>query len=100
MDLIGPFQLWLLRTLNVHATLEFHYAPRVLQVAAEGDITDNSSVHWPADRLVVELENFTLDAVVPEILKAQKYVIFDLIRRVEGVAPSDFPLPEMRAAYI
>ncbi|KAL2071834.1 hypothetical protein VTL71DRAFT_13069 [Oculimacula yallundae] len=70
----------------------------VAQVAAKGDVTDDSSVHWPADRPVVELGKFTLDAVVPDNLKEQKYIIFDPVPRVEGVGPSDDPLLEMRAA--
>ncbi|KAH9217707.1 catalase-like domain-containing protein [Leptodontidium sp. 2 PMI_412] len=70
----------------------------VAQVAAEGDVTDDATVHWPADRPVVELGKFTLDAIVPENLKEQKYIIFDPIPRVEGVGPSDDPLLEMRAA--
>tara|TARA_R110002060_G_scaffold30354_6_gene40775 strand:+ start:421 stop:966 length:546 start_codon:yes stop_codon:yes gene_type:complete len=70
----------------------------VAQVAAEGDVKDDATVHWPADRPIIELGKFTLDAVVPENLKEQKYIIFDPIPRVEGVGPSDDPLLEMRAA--
>ncbi|KAH6666717.1 catalase related subgroup [Halenospora varia] len=68
------------------------------QIAAEGDKTDDATVHWPAEREVVELGTFTLDAVVPDGEKEAKYVIFDPIPRVEGVEPSDDPLLEMRAA--
>lgn len=67
------------------------------QVAAEGDVTDNATVHWPESRPVVELGAFKLDAIVKDNAKEQKYIIFDPIPRVQGVEPSDDPLLEMRA---
>ncbi len=68
------------------------------QVAGEGDVTDDATIHWPADRKVVELGTVKLDAVLPDNAKEQKYVIFDPIPRVQGVEPSDDPLLELRAA--
>ncbi|TVY84402.1 Catalase-related peroxidase [Lachnellula suecica] len=68
------------------------------QVAEEGDVTDDATVHWPESRKVVELGSFKLDSVVPDNAKEQKYIIFDPIPRVQGVEPSDDPLLEMRAA--
>ncbi len=68
------------------------------QVAGEEDVTDDATVHWPADRKVVELGTVKLDAVVPENAKEQKYTIFDPIPRVQGVEPSADPLLELRAA--
>ncbi|TVY35062.1 Catalase-related peroxidase [Lachnellula subtilissima] len=68
------------------------------QVAEDGDVTDDATVHWPESRKVVELGSFTLEGIVPDNAKEQKQVIFDPIPRVEGVEPSDDPLLEMRAA--
>ncbi|RDL37697.1 Heme-dependent catalase-like protein [Venustampulla echinocandica] len=68
------------------------------QVAAEGDVTDDATVHWPEDRPVVELGTLKLDSVLPDNAKEQKNIIFDPIPRVQGVEPSDDPLLEMRAA--
>lgn len=68
------------------------------QVAEEGDVTDDATIHWPESRKVVELGSFKLDDVLPDNAANQKYVIFDPIPRVQGVGPSDDPLLEMRAA--
>lgn len=68
------------------------------QVAEEGDVTDNATVHWPESRKVVELGSFKLDNILPNNAKEAKHTIFDPIPRVQGVEPSDDPLLEMRAA--
>ncbi|KAN0096216.1 heme-dependent catalase [Hyaloscypha variabilis] len=70
------------------------------QIAEEGDVTDDNTVHWPESRKVVTLGKLTLDSMLPdeESLKEQKYLIFDPIPRVPGVGPSADPLLEMRAA--
>lgn len=68
------------------------------QVAEEGDVTNDNTVHWPESRKVVELGSFKLDDVLADNAANQKYVIFDPIPRVQGVGPSDDPLLEMRAA--
>lgn len=68
------------------------------QVAADGDVTDDNTVHWPENREVVELGTFKLDSVVEDSDAKMKYIIFDPIPRVAGVEPSDDPLLEMRAA--
>lgn len=72
----------------------------VAQVAAEGDVTDDSSQLWPEDRELVELGTLSLDAEVPQEEDAaqQKTVIFDPIPRVEGIEPSADPLLDVRAA--
>ena len=67
------------------------------QVAEEGDVTDDSRVHWPDTRPVVELGTFKLDEILKDNAKEQKYIIFDPIPRVQGVEASDDPLLEMRA---
>jgi catalase len=68
------------------------------QVAEEGDVTDDATVHWPKERPVVTLGTFKLDSLLANNEKEQKHLILDPIPRVEGVEPSDDPLLEMRAA--
>jgi catalase len=68
------------------------------QVAEEGDITDDATVHWPETRPLVKLGSIKLESVVDENAKEQKHIIFDPIPRVKGVEPSDDPLLEFRAA--
>ena len=70
----------------------------VAQLAEEGDITDDATVHWPEDRALVELGSVKVDSVVEDSAKEQKYIIMDPIPRVQGIEPSDDPLLELRAA--
>lgn len=69
-----------------------------VQVAGEGDVVDNATVHWPADRPVVVLGKLTLTEVVKDNAGEQKQLIFDPIPRIQGIEPSDDPLLEVRAA--
>ncbi|CAG8956566.1 hypothetical protein HYFRA_00003955 [Hymenoscyphus fraxineus] len=68
------------------------------QVAGEGDVTDDCTVHWGDDRPVVELGSFMLDAVVKDYEKEAKHMILDPIPRIEGIEASADPILEMRAA--
>jgi catalase len=70
----------------------------LVQVANEGDVLDDATVHWPEDRKVLELGTISLAALVPDDAHEQKQIIFDPIPRVEGIEPSDDPLLELRAA--
>jgi catalase len=69
-----------------------------VQVAEEGDITDNSTVHWPESRNVVELGEIKLDRLDDDTLAHQKTIIFDPIPRVDGVDVSADPILDVRAA--
>jgi catalase len=69
-----------------------------VQLAAEGDIVDDSTVHWPEDRPQVEFGTIQLSGVVPDNEAEQRHIIFDPIPRVEGIEPSGDPLLEPRAA--
>ncbi|HEX7158660.1 MAG TPA: catalase family peroxidase [Edaphobacter sp.] len=69
-----------------------------VQVAEDGDAVNDNTVHWPAERKVVELGSITLKSAVTENAKEQQYVIFDPIPRLDGIEPSDDPLLELRAA--
>jgi catalase len=68
------------------------------QVAEEGDVTDDATVHWPKERPVVTLGTLKLDALLENNEKEQKYFILDPIPRVQGVEASEDPLLELRAA--
>jgi len=59
---------------------------------------DDATIHWPADRPVVELGTITLTSLVEDNAAEQKQIIFDPIPRVDGIEPSDDPLLELRAA--
>lgn len=68
------------------------------QIAGEGDVVDDCTIHWPEERPVVELGSFTLDAIVPDFPKEAKHMILDPIPRIEGIEASADPILEMRAA--
>ncbi|KAK4690481.1 catalase, partial [Lecanoromycetidae sp. Uapishka_2] len=68
------------------------------QIAEEGDIIDDATVHWPDSRKLVELGEVRVESVIEENAKEQKKIIFDPIPRIKGVEPSDDPLLEVRAA--
>jgi catalase len=70
----------------------------VVQVAEDGDVVDDVTVQWPAERKVIELGTLTFTDRVADDAGEQKHVIFDPIPRVDGIEPSDDPLLELRAA--
>jgi catalase len=70
----------------------------LVQLANDGDVVDDVTIHWPEDRAVLELGAVTLTAPVPENSHEQKLIIFDPIPRLDGIAPSADPLLELRAA--
>jgi catalase len=69
-----------------------------VQVAQQADQTDDATVHWPADRELVDFGTVELTKPVASNLAEQKQIIFDPIPRVEGIEPSADPLFELRAA--
>jgi catalase len=69
-----------------------------VQLAAAGDVVDDATIHWPADRPAMTLGTMVLDAVVPNDAAEQQKIIFDPIPRCAGIEPSDDPLLELRAA--
>jgi catalase len=66
-------------------------------LAIDGDIVDDSTIHWPADRPVIHFGTIELTAKAPEDDEHRR-MIFDPIPRVDGIEPSDDPLLELRAA--
>lgn len=69
-----------------------------LQLAGAGDVVDDATIHWPADRPMVDLGLIELNAVVANDADEQRTIIFDPIPRLAGIEPSDDPLLELRAA--
>jgi catalase len=70
----------------------------VAQLANDGDIVNDATVHWPESRTLLDLGTITLTAKVPNDAQEQQHLIFDPIPRVDGIDPSDDPLLELRAA--
>ncbi len=70
----------------------------LVQLANEGDVVDDATVHWPTDRSVVELGTIILTEPVADIAGEAKRIIFDPIPRVDGIDASADPLLELRAA--
>jgi len=70
----------------------------MVQIANEGDVVDDATIHWPEDRRQVQLGKVTLTEVTPDSLNEQKTIIFDPIPRIDGIEPSDDPLLELSAA--
>jgi catalase len=69
----------------------------LLQMAAPGDRTDDSSVSWPEDRKMVELGVITITSTVADNAKAENDLAFDPTRLVDGIELSDDPLPALRS---
>ena len=70
----------------------------MVQLAQDGDVVDDATNIWPADRPLVEFGKVVLTAAHPDSAAAQKQMIFDPIPRVDGIDPSEDPLLELRAA--
>jgi catalase len=70
----------------------------MVQLANDGDVTDDATVHWPADRKLMELGRVLLNKLVASDAEEQRHIIFDPIPRVAGIEPSADPLLELRAA--
>jgi catalase len=68
------------------------------QLADEGDVTDNATVHWPEDRGTLRLGAIELTRFISDSAAEQRQIIFDPIPRVDGIDPSSDPLLELRAA--
>jgi catalase len=69
-----------------------------VQIAAEGDRTDDGSIPWPGDRPQVELGTIEVKAVVANSNAEERKLVFDPTRLVDGIELSDDPLPLARSA--
>jgi catalase len=71
-----------------------------VQVANDGDPTNDATKLWPADRKVVELGTITLTAVEKDQVKEQKALLYNPLSLTDGIEASDDPiLPARPAAY-
>lgn len=70
----------------------------LVQVAEDGDPTNDVTVHWPEDRKTVELGTMKLDGVLENNDEEQRKIIFDPIPRTDGIQETDDPLFEVRAS--
>jgi catalase len=70
----------------------------VVQLAEQGDTVDDVTVHWPAERTLLDVGRLSFTEPVLDEAHEQKWTIFDPIPRVDGIEPSDDPLLELRAA--
>lgn len=70
----------------------------LVQLANDGDVVDDATIHWPEDRTLLDLGTIALNAPVADDAQEQKQIIFDPIPRVDGIDASEDPLLELRAA--
>jgi catalase len=68
-----------------------------VQLAAQGDAVDDSTVQWPEGRPQVDFGRIELTGLTPNNNAEQRHIIFDPIPRVDGIDPSGDPLLEPRA---
>jgi catalase len=68
-----------------------------VQLAEDGDITDDATVRWPEDPPQLAFGELSLREIAPNNAGAQQKIIFDPIPRVDGIEASADPLFEPRA---
>ena len=68
-----------------------------LQLPNPGDPTHDASITWPDDRAQVDLGVLSVKSVVADSDAAQKKLIFDPARLIDGIELGDDPLPRDRA---
>jgi catalase len=69
--------------------VSFHIA---VQVAAKGDVVNDSTVHWPEDRSLADFGEIKLTEVVAASKEDEQKISYDAIPRVDGIEASDDPL--------
>jgi catalase len=69
-----------------------------VQLAATGDVVNDSTIRWPEDRRQVDFGVVEIRSIVADNDAEQQHIIFDPIPRVQGIDPSDDPLLDARAA--
>ncbi len=68
-----------------------------VQLAEDGDTTDDATVPWPEGRPQLTLGEISLNAISPDNAAEQQHIIFDPIPRIDGIEASADPLFEPRA---
>jgi catalase len=69
----------------------------VVQLAEDGDVTDDATVRWPETRPQITFGEIAMNTVAPNAAAEQQQIIFDPIPRVDGIEASSDPLFEPRA---
>jgi catalase len=69
----------------------------IVQLARDGDTTDDATVRWPEDRPQLTFGEISLNAIAPDNATEQQRIIFDPIPWVDGIDASADPLFEPRA---
>ncbi len=64
----------------------------VAQVAKEGDVTNDATVTWPADRQIIELGVISLTGTEKEQVQAQKTILYNPLSLPAGIEASDDPI--------
>ncbi len=62
------------------------------QVARDGDVVNDATVAWPADRKLVDLGTLTLNKPVKEQSAPNKTLLFNPVALPAGIEPSDDPI--------
>ena len=70
----------------------------LLQLAAEGDPTNDPTALWPADRPLVELGRLEVTAISPTSAADERRLVFDPTNLTDGIDLSDDPFPLARSA--
>jgi catalase len=70
----------------------------VLQLAGEGDATDDPTALWPADRPLVELGRLEVSAISPTGAADERRMVFDPTNLTDGIALSADPFLLARSA--
>ncbi len=70
----------------------------LVQLAAEGDPVDDGSQPWPEGRPQVELGTLSITSQVADSAAAERRLVFDPARLVDGIELSDDSLPAVRSA--
>jgi catalase len=64
----------------------------VLQLAAEGDPTDDVTALWPADRPLVELGRLEVSTISPTSAADERRLVFDPTNLTDGIDLSEDPI--------
>jgi catalase len=78
-----------------HRTASFDI---IVQIADPSDQTHDGSRLWPTDRRIVNIGTIRIEHVVSDSLAAQRKLLYDPTRLIDGIELSDDPLPAIRSA--
>jgi catalase len=69
----------------------------IVQLAEDGDTTDDATVRWPDTRRQIKFGEVVLGKIVADGRTEERHIIFDPIPRVDGIEASADPLFDPRA---